>query len=47
VDSAEALEHALVAALADPLPTLLDIPTPSEEEVMPPVAAWKKQAHAD
>jgi acetolactate synthase-1/2/3 large subunit len=37
-----ALRAALADALAHPGPTLLDLPTPSEEELMPPVAAWQK-----
>lgn len=45
VESREALHAALQDARQTPGPTLLDIPTPSEEELMPPVAAWQRAAH--
>jgi acetolactate synthase-1/2/3 large subunit len=44
VTSPAALRAALADTLAHPRPTLLDLPTPSEEALMPPVAAWQKQA---
>ncbi len=44
VRTPEALRAALQAALAARHPTLLDLPTPSEEALMPPVASWQKHA---
>ncbi len=43
VTTPAAFRAALADALAHPGPTLLDLPTPSEEALMPPVAAWQKR----
>ncbi len=41
VDRAADMEDALRAAVASGRPTLIDVPTPSEEEVLPPVMSWR------